>query len=98
VVVETWFLLKARLGRSAAMRFWDAMGTGLVRVIGVSSSDLARARRIARDWPEHAFSIVDMTSFAAMERLRIEEAFAFDRHFRVYRYGSSRRRAFRVIP
>src|SRR5262245_9976068 len=37
VVVETWLLLRARLGREAAMKFWDAMESGLVKVIGVTS-------------------------------------------------------------
>lgn len=98
VVVESWFLIRARLGRAAALQFWDAMESGVVRVMGVSSADFVRARRIARDWPDQAFSIVDCTSFAAMERLRIHEAFAFDAHFRVYRYGRSREKAFRIVP
>lgn len=98
VVVESWLLLRARLGRDAAMRFWDAMETGVVTVMGVASRDFLRARQIARDWPDQAFSIVDCTSFAAMERLRIREVLTFDSHFRLYRFGPSRRVAFRVVP
>jgi predicted nucleic acid-binding protein len=98
VVIETWLLLRARLTRAEALRFWDAMATGAVRVLGVSGPDFARARRIARDWPDQDFSIVDCTSFAVMERLRIKEALAFDVHFRVYRWGPSREKAFRVLP
>ncbi len=74
------------------------MGSGVVSVVGVSSADFVRARQIARNWPDQAFSIVDCTSFAAMERLRVHEAFAFDSHFRVYRYGRSREKAFRIVP
>jgi predicted nucleic acid-binding protein len=98
VVVETWLLLNARLGRDGALRFWDAMGTGVVKVVGVAAADFARARKIAHQWPDQDFSIVDCTSFAAMERLWVEEAFAFDAHFRVYRWGPSRRRGFRIVP
>jgi len=98
VVVETWYLLRSRLGRPAAMRFWDAMETGVVKVIGITSDDFAQARQIARKWPDQAFSIVDCTSFAAMERLGITQAFAFDRHFGLYRYGAGRTRAFEVVP
>jgi predicted nucleic acid-binding protein len=98
VVIETWLLLRARLTRAEALRFWDAMATGAVRVLGVSGPDFARARRIARDWPDQDFSIVDCTSFAVMERLRIKEALAFDVHFRIYRWGPSREKAFRVLP
>lgn len=98
VFLESWFLLRARLGRDAAIRFWDAMETGVVGVIGVTSGDFITARQIARDWPDQDFSIVDCTSFAVMERLGIDEAFTFDAHFRVYRQGPSRREAFRVVP
>lgn len=98
VVVETWLLLRARLGRVAAMRFWDAMETGVVQVFGVSSRDLARARAIAREWPDQKFTLVDCTSFAVMERLGIREAFAFDRHFRTFRAGPRRDRPFEVLP
>lgn len=98
VVVETWCLLRARMGRPVAMQFWDAMTTGVVRVLGVASGDFVRARQIAREWPDQAFSLVDCTSFAVMERMRIEEAFAFDAHFRVYRLGSRRQIAFHIVP
>jgi predicted nucleic acid-binding protein len=98
VVIETWYLLRSRLGRPAAMRFWDAMETGVVKVIGITSEDFVQARQIARRWPDQAFSIVDCTSFAAMERLRITQAFAFDKHFGLYRYGKARNRAFEMVP
>jgi len=98
VFVETWMLLRARLGRQVAMRWWDAMRTGVVGMLGVTSHDLAGAREIARDWPDQDFSLVDCTSFALMERLRLVQAFAFDAHFRVFRYGPEGRRAFSVIP
>jgi uncharacterized protein len=98
VFVETWMLVRARLGREAAIRWWDAMRTGVVRTVGVTSRDLARAREIARDWADQDFSLVDCTSFALMERLDVVHAFAFDAHFRVFRYGPERRRAFSIVP
>jgi predicted nucleic acid-binding protein len=98
VVVETWLLLRARLGRSAAMRFWDAVLQGGVRVLGVTAAEIGQARRIARSWPDQDFSLVDLTSFAVMERRGIDEALTLDRHFRIYRYGPGRRAAFRVLP
>ncbi len=98
VFVETWCLVRARLGRAAAMRYWDAMRTGVVRTVGVASTDLQRARKIAAAWSDQDFSLVDCTSFALLERLRIREAFAFDAHFRVYRFGRDRRDSFRIVP
>lgn len=79
------------------MRFWDALGSGAVRVLGVTSQDLIRARAIARAWRDQDFSLVDCTSFALMERHRIVEGVAYDEHFVVYRYGPGRRRAFRML-
>ena len=98
VFVESWCLLRARLGRDAALEFWDAMETGVVQVLGVRSEDLVHARDIVREWPDQDFSLVDSTSFAVMESQAVEEALAFDVHFRLYRYGDQRRRAFRVLP
>jgi len=98
VFVETWCLIRARLGRKAAMKYWDAMESGVVQVLGVRSEELARARQIARSWPDQEFSLVDCTSFAVMEARGIGEALAFDAHFRLYRYGVRRRQAFRVLP
>jgi len=32
-----------------------------------------------------------------MKRLKVDEALAFDNHFRIYRFGSRLQRAFRII-
>ncbi|MBI5481021.1 MAG: PIN domain-containing protein [Deltaproteobacteria bacterium] len=98
VFVETWSLIRARMGRGAALRFWDAMRTSVARVLGVSSDDLRRARAIVAAWPDQDFSLIDATSFALMERHGIDEALALDAHFRVFRAGPGRRRPFRVVP
>ena len=97
VFVETWCLIRARLGREQAMRFWDALASGVVQTYAVTSDDLVRARAIARAWSDQDFSLVDCTSFALLERLRIDEVLAFDAHFQAYRFGPARRRAFRVV-
>ncbi len=33
ILVETWTLIAHRLGRSAAMRFWDCLSTGMVPML-----------------------------------------------------------------
>jgi predicted nucleic acid-binding protein len=98
VFLETWFLICSHLGRAAAMRFWEAMERGLVTLMGVGAQDLWRGHQIAREWPDQDFSVVDCTSFAIMERLGIERALAFDRHFRVIRLGRRRNRALVLFP
>lgn len=98
VVVESWLLLRARLGRPAAMRWWDALRRGRVTVVGVTARDFDRARDIAGVWPDQDFSLVDCTSFAVLERLGLDRAFAFDSHFRVFRLGPRRDRALNLVP
>jgi predicted nucleic acid-binding protein len=98
VIVETWCLLRARLGRAAAMAFWDSVDRGVIKIVGVAARDFQRGREIAREWADQAFSIVDCTSFALMERLNIHRAFAFDRHFRIVRFGWRRQRALQILP
>jgi predicted nucleic acid-binding protein len=44
------------------------------------------------------YAIADSSDRHHMERLRITEAFAFDAHFFVYRFGPGRQRAFRCFP
>jgi len=98
ILVECWFLLGSRLGRAAAIRFWDALRAGIVAVLDVRHDDLERAREVLVRFPDQTFSLVDATSFAVMEREEIVRAFAFDAHFRVYRFGEGSRHRFDVVP
>ncbi len=97
VMVETWLLVRSRLGRAAALQFWDDLARGLAVVAGLASADLARAREIAAAWPDQDFSLVDCTSFAFIERLGLTRALAFDAHFRVFRWGSPARRQLTLV-
>lgn len=96
VLVESWMLLRARAGLASAERFWGALRGGAAVVESIIQSDLETAWRIGEAFEDQAFSIVDRTSFALMERLGIGEAISFDRDFSIYRYGPGRDRAFRV--
>jgi predicted nucleic acid-binding protein len=98
VVVESWLLICSRLGRPAAMRFWDGLALDVITVLGITGQDLRRGREIAQNWSDQAFSIVDCTSFALIERLDIRRACAFDQHFRVVRFGARRHRALEIVP
>ncbi len=97
VLVETWLLLRFRLHREAAERFWSAVRTGLAEIEIVTAADLQVAWAISESFPDQDFSIVDRTSFAVMQRLGVLRALAFDGDFAIFRYGPGRKRAFEVI-
>lgn len=98
IVAETWTLLAAHLSRPAAMTFWATLRETRTPIFTVESVDLEAAWRIAQAFKDQNFSFVDCTTFALMERLGIQNAFAFDSHFLVYRFGPGRQHAFQRFP
>lgn len=98
VIAETWALLTAHLGRRAALAFWGTLRETRIAVLTPEPVDLEAAWHIAHAYPDQAFSFVDCATFAMMERLGINDVFAFDADFLVYRFGPGRRRGFRRLP
>jgi len=98
IVAETWSLIHAHLGRPAALAFWGGLRDAQIPITILGAVDLEAAWRIVEAVPDQLFSFVDCTTFAVMERLHIDDAFAFDSHFLIYRYGPNRQRAFRRVP
>jgi predicted nucleic acid-binding protein len=96
VIVETWLLIRNKLGRAAAMRFWQSVRNGVVGVLHVTPDDVEQAWRICERFADQDFSQVDAVSFALMERAGIANAFAFDHHFTIYR--TSHNHAFERLP
>jgi predicted nucleic acid-binding protein len=97
VLAETWTLLRHRIHRRAAERFWEVLRSGVAAIEPVGAADLEAAWQIGIAYPDQDFSIVDRTSFAVMRRLGIERAASFDDHFAVFRFGPNRRRAFTIL-
>lgn len=97
VLVESWLLLRHRLGRGAAERFWAAVRSGAAVIEPVGAADLESAWAIGRAFEDRDFSIVDRTSFAVMQRLGIMRAASFDDDFAIFRFGPRRERAFEVV-
>lgn len=97
VLVETWLLLRHRIGRDAAIRFWKGIRAGVASVEVVREADLEAAWAIAEAWPDQDFSLADQTSFAVMLRLGIHRAATFDDDFAIFRFGARRDRAFEIL-
>jgi predicted nucleic acid-binding protein len=97
VLIETWTLIRWRLGRRAAERFWEGLRSGIATLETVLPADLDAAWEIGRSFRDQDFSVVDRTSFAVMQRLGIERAASLDDDFAIFRFGPNRRHAFTVI-
>lgn len=97
VLIETWLLLRHRLGRRPAERFWEGLRSGAAEIEPVTTADLEVAWAVAEDFPDQDFSIVDRTSFAVMLRLGLRRVASLDDDFAVFRFGPSRRHAFEVV-
>ena len=89
---EILTLIKLRMGYHVAInlgqKLWSHEVASLVRV---TEDDESRAWEIFVQYEDKGFSFTDCTSFAIMERLKIDTAFAFDDHF--IQYGK-----FVIIP
>jgi uncharacterized protein len=97
ILVESWTLLRHRIGRNAAGRFWNSLRSGVAAVEPVSSADLEVAWQIISAWKDQDFSLVDCTSFAVMNRLGVDRAASLDDHFAVYRFGPRKRESFTIL-
>ncbi len=97
VLVETWTLLRFRIHRHAAEKFWDGLRSGTAVIEPVGMADLEAAWQIGTAYRDQDFSLVDRTSFAVMRRLGLERAASFDDHFAIFRFGPRRKHAFSII-
>lgn len=84
---ESVTLIRSRMGWEVAADFGrKLLSNRLVSIVGVRSEDEERAWEIFLKYKDQAFSYTDCTSFAVMERLKIDTAFAFDEHFKTMKY------------
>lgn len=89
VLAETATLIRVRDKTARGHRLAVRIASSIVRqeaaiLRKVTEADIQKALQVFRDYSDHAFSFVDCTSFAVMERLGITYAFAFDGHFDEY--------------
>jgi predicted nucleic acid-binding protein len=86
VLYESHALLlnRARNGRHHAMEFLRRARSGFCLVERVTVADERRAFNLLEDHQDKDYSLTDVLSFVVIERLKIKEALAVDRHFREY--------------
>jgi uncharacterized protein len=83
IIAETYALIRRAIGHAAAISFLSNIAAS-PRVMKIYSDRLLEetAEGILRKYQDQDFSFTDAVSFAAMQRGRIAEAFAFDHHFK----------------
>ena len=84
---ETITLLRRRLGWSVAKDFGHRLkDSGFVSIVAVRDEDEERAWEIFLKYKDKDFSYTDCTSFAVMERLKMDTSFTFDSHFQTMKF------------
>lgn len=82
VLHEAATVIKARLGPAQAIEFAKKLrASRLVETFAVTGEIEVAAWRLFEKYDDKLFSFTDCTSFAIMQALKIDTAFAFDRHF-----------------
>ena len=82
VIAETYTRLRHRLGFSRAQQFLrDCRQSSKLHRVYVPEEWEQAAELLLEQYRDHVFSYVDATSFITMQRLGIDEAFAFDQDF-----------------
>jgi predicted nucleic acid-binding protein len=89
VLVEAFALVQHRLGMDALHVFVNDV-VPMLRTEWITEEDHGAAVQAVLAAGQRRLSLVDCASFAVMRRLGLEEAFAFDRHFRQH--------GFRTVP
>lgn len=80
VIVETIALVQSRMGIAAVDAFVNSIQPSL-QVEWVSESEHASGVHLLRTLNRRRLSLVDCVSFIQMQRLGIQQVFAFDPHY-----------------
>lgn len=78
IVAETHALILSRMGHELAREWIKDLVWKIERV---TEQDEKRAREILIAYKDKSFSYTDATTFAVMERLKVNVVLAFDNHF-----------------
>lgn len=85
VLHETLTLIRYRLGWEPAWQFGDGMRQGRFgRLVAITAADEDAAWSIFGRYRDHRFSFTDCTSFASMQRLKLDTAVTLDDDFRSF--------------
>lgn len=86
VLSETYTLIRSKVSHQAAVEFMKRLDQTGIKVLRVSEAIEQTGKAIFVRYDDKDFSFVDCTSFALIDHHRLDQAFAFDGHFRQYRF------------
>lgn len=86
VLSETYTLIRVKVSHQAAVEFMKRLDQTGITALRVSEATEQTAKAIFIRYTDKDFSFVDCTSFALIDQHRLDHAFAFDSHFRQYRF------------
>jgi uncharacterized protein len=85
VLAETYTWLRRKLGHAAAVQFGQwVRASHIVEIVRISAEVEGLAWGIFCRYEDKDFSYIDSTSFAVMQLLGLDTAFAFDQYFRQF--------------
>lgn len=85
IIDEILTLVKGRLGYDLAVEIGQKLwNQEIAKVFRVTEEDEQAAWKVFVRYRDKGFSFTDCTSFALMERLKVNTVFAFDDHFTQY--------------
>jgi predicted nucleic acid-binding protein len=85
VVDETLTLLRARGERTRALLLGEAFFSArLAKIHTLDEADISLAWEVFKRFDDKDWSFTDCTSKVVIERLGIQQAFAFDHHFKQF--------------
>jgi uncharacterized protein len=82
VIAETYVVLLKEMGHDVAVDFLERINAS-PRILRIWSNESieTEAEQILSKYSDQDFSYTDAVSFALMKRLKIKNAFSFDKHF-----------------
>ena len=81
ILAETYTLIRVKVSHAAAVAFMKTFGKTGTRVLRVEQETDETAERIFIKYADKTFSFVDCTSFALIDKHRLDHVFTFDKHF-----------------
>jgi predicted nucleic acid-binding protein len=87
VLSETYTLIMIRTAHRLAAEFMKRFPQSKIEIIRITEEIEDKAKGIFLKYSDKRFSFVDCTSFALIEKFKIEKVLTFDHHFREYRFS-----------